>query len=81
MKKYLRLSFFMLFLLFSTNYALADDCPPWVDPSECGGGGGEGLGDGTGRKTPIDDYASILVITAVTIAGIISYRQRQLIKK
>lgn len=38
--------------------------------------------DGIGSNaTPINDYAPLLIITAVTIAGFISYKQRQLIKK
>ena len=38
----------------------------------------DGLG---GNPTPIDDYLPLLVITAISIAGIVSYKQRQLIKK
>lgn len=38
--------------------------------------------DGIGtNNTPIDDYTPLLIITAVAIAGFISYKQRQLIKK
>ncbi|MFV0142207.1 MULTISPECIES: hypothetical protein [Empedobacter] len=43
-------------------------------------------GDNTGnrdgiRKVSIHDYAPFLIVTAVTIAGYFSYRQRQIIKK
>ncbi|WP_313578952.1 hypothetical protein [Chishuiella sp.] len=31
--------------------------------------------------TPIDGYLPVLIITAVTIAGIYSYKQRKLIQK
>lgn len=38
----------------------------------------DGLGAGV---TPIDNYAPLLVVTAIGIAGAIYYRQRRLIKK
>lgn len=41
----------------------------------------ENDGLGSGGPTPIDDYVPLLVITAISIAGIVSYKQRQLIKK
>ena len=69
-----------IFFSFTTLEAanLPEPCEPGFECS----GGGEEEGDGTGiRKVPIDDYAPILIVTAVTIAGYFSYRQRQIIKK
>lgn len=82
MKKLLKINLFFLFVFIiniSVNAQPPNPCDSgWGDCNE--NGGNTGNGDGT-RKVPIDDYAPLLVITAVTIAGIISYRQRQLIKK
>lgn len=81
MKKLLKINLFFLFV-FIINISVNAQQPPELcnpDWEDCNVNG-EGQGDGT-RKVPIDDYAPLLVVTAVTIAGIISYRQRQLIKK
>ena len=79
MKKHLN-KLFLIILFFSCSKVIkaADPCPPGF---ECSGGGEEEGGGTGGRKVPIDDYAPILIVTAVTIAGVISYRQRQVIKK
>lgn len=61
----------------------AQPCDP-NDPDCIGGGGTPPTPPDTnvpGRPTPIDDYLPLLVITAVTIAGVVSYKQSQLIKK
>ncbi|WP_291118756.1 hypothetical protein [Empedobacter sp. UBA7248] len=82
MKKHLN-KLFLIILFFSCSKVIkaADPCPPDMPDCESSDGGGiEGGGTG-GRKVPIDDYAPILIVTAVTIAGVISYRQRQVIKK
>ena len=81
MKKYLKINLLIIILaLFSTSTVFAVDPPTppgggWED-----NGGDAEPGDGT-QKTPIDDYLPILIITAVTIAGIYSYKQRKLIQK
>lgn len=84
MKKLLKINLFFLFVFIINISVNAQPPPPnpcdsgWDDCNE--NGGNTGNGDGT-RKVPIDDYAPLLVITAVTIAGYFSYRQRQIIKK
>lgn len=79
MKKYFKLHFLILLLAFSVSNTFAQEpCEPGFD---CSDGGGE-EGGGTGSPgTPIDDYLPLLIITAVTIAGIYSYKQRKLIQK
>jgi len=81
MKKYFNL--ILLILLFNSlgtsNLFGQNNCPPW-DTNCSGESGSEGQGGGT-KKTPIDNYLPILIITAVTIAGIYSYKQRKLIQK
>ena len=69
-----------IFFSFTTLEAanLPEPCEPGF---ECSGGGEEEGGGTGGRKVPIHDYAPILIVTAVTIAGYFSYRQRQIIKK
>jgi len=67
-------------LLFASNTSGANEtintdvAPPTPYARENDGIGGNG-------PTPIDDYAPILIVTAITIAGYFSYRQRQIIKK
>lgn len=79
MKKYLKLSLFILSLVLSTSFAFADD--GWDgDDTPPTPGDQEQQGDGT-QTTPIDNYLPILIITAVTIAGIYSYKERKLIQK
>lgn len=79
MKKYLKHLLFALLFFSYTSYIYAQEpCEPGFD---CSGGGSEN-GNGTGtRKVPIDDYTPILIITAITIAGLISYKQRELLRK
>lgn len=70
--------FFSFTTLEAADLPQPYDCEPGF---ECSGGGEEEGGGTGGRKVPIHDYAPILIVTAVTIAGYFSYRQRQIIKK
>ncbi|MDM1549977.1 hypothetical protein [Empedobacter falsenii] len=77
MKKYRLLLTLFIFSIFTlTTYA--QDCDP--DDPDCGPPP-PGTNVPGKPSTPIDDYAPILIVTAVTIAGYFSYRQRQVIKK
>ncbi len=83
MKKYLKHLLFALLFFSYTSYIYAQEpCPPGSPAdAECSNGGSEN-GNGTGtRKVPINDYTPILIITAITIAGLISYKQRELLRK
>ena len=79
-KLYLTTCILSLFTFYSN--ASAQDCLPGDTSGECGpsvpepGTGAPGI-----RKSPIDDYTPILIITAITIAGLISYKQRELLRK
>ena len=79
MKNYrLLLTLFIFSIFCLTIYA--QSCDP-ADP-DCTGTTPPPPTNVPGKpETPIDDYAPILIVTAVTIAGFISYRQRQVIKK
>ena len=73
--KYLKLFLSILILLFTltTTYAQPDcldddpDCIPNTNPN---------LGPGA-PGIPIDDYAPILVIIGITVAGTVLYRKQQ----
>lgn len=82
MKKYFKIHFLILLLAFSVNNTLAQEpCEPGFTCDDSDNGGNDASG-GLGRRgVPIDDYLPLLIITAVTIAGIYSYKQRKLIQK
>ncbi|SFM75476.1 hypothetical protein SAMN05421738_102185 [Algoriella xinjiangensis] len=78
LKLYLTIFIFSLFTFCSNTFA--QDCMPG-DP-ECDPNTPPDPTNSPGnRKLPIDDYAPLLIITAITIAGLISYKQRELLKK
>ena len=80
MKKILILTFIPV--LVSSISVSAQQVPLPCMGDDCNqNGGSTGEGDGGPATTPIDDYAPLLVVTAIGIAGTIYYRQRQLIKK
>lgn len=73
-------------ILLTSNLSFANDVNAGYDVNNTNAAppvplSRENDGLGSGGSTPIDDYAPLLVITAVAIAGLVSYRQRQLIKK
>lgn len=80
MKKHIK-HLFVILLFFSCITTYSQICPPDPDgwTTNCNGEQ-PGQGNGT-RSTPINDYAPLLIITAITIAGLISYKQRELLKK
>ena len=80
MKKYIKHLFVtLLFFSYTSSTYAQEPCEPGFD---CGGDGGSETGGGLGgRKVPIDDYAPLLIITAITIAGLISYKQREFLRK
>ena len=82
MKKYIKHLFVtLLFFSYTSTYA-QEPCEPGSESGfDCSGGGSETGGGSGSRKLPIDDYAPLLIITAITIAGLISYKQRELLKK
>ncbi|WP_291074805.1 hypothetical protein [Empedobacter sp. UBA5987] len=76
MKKYRLLLTLFIFSIFTLK-TYAQGCDP-NDP-DCGPPPPTNV---PGKpSTRIDDYAPLLVISAISIAGFISYRQRQVIKK
>lgn len=82
MKKYIKhLLAILLFFSYTINTSAQEPCPPDIPDCETSGGGDETGGGNGVRSTPIDDYAPLLIITAITIAGLISYRQTELLKK
>lgn len=81
MKKYFKLNLLpIVFLLFLGNIVNAQSPGPPCRFGNCNDGD-QGQGDGSSKGTPIDGYLPVLIITAVTIAGIYSYKQRKLIQK
>lgn len=80
MKKYFKLYCLLVIFALSANLVLAQTPPLPGGGWDDNGDEDENQGDGT-QKTPIDNYLPILIITAVTIAGIYSYKERKLIQK
>ena len=77
MKKYRLLLTLFIFSIFTLTI-YAQGCDP--DDPDCGPPPPDTNVPGI-LSTPIVDYAPLLVISAISIAGFISYRQRQVIKK
>ncbi|MGL5233641.1 MAG: hypothetical protein ACRC8Z_02635 [Empedobacter falsenii] len=81
MKNFLK-HILIITIFFSFSTLQAADLPQPCEPGfDCSGGGEETGGGLGGRKVPINDYVPLLVITAISIAGIVSYKQRLIIKK
>ena len=81
MKKLLKINLFFLFVFIINVSVNAQPTNPLFRLENCNmNGDNTGNRDGI-RKVSIHDYAPFLIVTAVTIAGYFSYRQRQIIKK
>ncbi|MDH1883580.1 hypothetical protein [Empedobacter sp. GD03797] len=79
MKNYRLLLTLFIFSIFTLTI-YAQDCDP--DDPDCTGTTPPPPTNVPGKPaTPIDDYVPLLVITAISIAGIVSYKQRLIIKK
>lgn len=71
---------FTFILITVLNVAIyAQDCLPG-DP-ECGGTPPPVTGAPGAQATPIDDYLPFLIVTAIMIGGVISYKQKEFFKK
>ena len=78
--KYLKLYLSIFILFFSLTNTFSQDC---LDPEDClptpGTGGGDGSANTGGPgsiKVPIDDYAPILIVLGITVAGVVVFRKK-----